>query len=231
MQNYWDGRYINAEENHELLKIQDPMRMYAHGSGLGSRGALREMKALFVNFQVAFNCISSILDVGCGDGYQQQLLKVEEYTGTDFSSKAIEYCRKYHQSNGRTFEHIDEVKQDNKTFDMTISLDVIMHILDINALIEHIDLLDKKSNKFILIYSSNFSHSMHEKFTSMRSWDIISTMSLLRPEYKQVAYQRNLLPWTKHLSEEKAMGRSVCDFFVYEKGRIDNSEDDRKYNP
>ena len=131
----------------------------------------------------------------------------------------------------RIFKTIDEVEKDKAKYDLVMSLDVIMHIMDMKSLIEHIDLLDKKSNRFILIYASNFSHNSNEKFYHMRSWNVTAAMSLMKPEYKQVAYQRNLLPWTRKQPENVAKASSVCDFFMYEKGRIDNNEEDRKFDP
>ena len=114
-QMYWDERYIDAEKHHEQLKVQSRKNMLGNGSGLGSRGALREMKGFYVNFQVAFNCITSILDVGCGDGYQQQVFNVKEYVGTDFSSEAIKYCQRHHQRKDRIFHRNNRQKERKNT--------------------------------------------------------------------------------------------------------------------
>ncbi|HEU4546756.1 MAG TPA: hypothetical protein VFR88_10740, partial [Microlunatus sp.] len=69
-------------------------RRYAKGgtSGAGSYGQAAEWKAEVVNGWVRDHGVTSVLDLGCGDGNQLSLADYPRYLGLDRSPTAVRAC-------------------------------------------------------------------------------------------------------------------------------------------
>ena len=68
-------------------------------SGEGSYGQLAEFKAEIINEFVRRNVITSVIELGCGDGNQLKLAEYPLYIGFDVSLKALSiYVEKYFQT-------------------------------------------------------------------------------------------------------------------------------------
>ena len=72
---YWDRRYRTGLD-----------------SGDGSRGALAEFKAGVLIAHVSDESISSVIELGCGDGQQLALARNPSYLGLDVSPRAVDLC-------------------------------------------------------------------------------------------------------------------------------------------
>ena len=142
-------------------------------SGPGSYGRLAEFKAEVLNEFVQKKNIRSVIEFGCGDGAQLGLAKYPEYVGLDVSATAIERCSSLfaHDSKKRFFL-ADGLPADLGTFDLSLSLDVIYHLLEDAVFEEYMSRLFRFSRRFVAIYASNFDertralHVRHRKFTT-----------------------------------------------------------------
>lgn len=182
-------------------------------SGAGSYGKLARFKAEFLNSFVRLNEINEIIEFGCGDGNQLELAEYPQYTGFDVAEKSIEICsRKFAFDNSKEFFLLNCYV--TQTADLTLSLDVIYHLIEEDVFLEHIDNLFSASRKFAVIYSSNdFSlnsgvvkHVKHRRFT-----DVIKKRH--GNNWRLLGVVPNKYPFDG--SDHK--GTSFSDFYVYAK--------------
>jgi len=67
-------------------------------TGHGSKGRLKEYKIGFINKVIQMYEVSTVLDLGCGDGNQIEKIQCKNYLGVDVSSAAVAIClKKYSQ--------------------------------------------------------------------------------------------------------------------------------------
>lgn len=186
--------------------------VYASGgnSGPGSYGELANYKAFFVNDLVQRFQISSVIDLGCGDGNQLSLLKIDNYCGIDVSETAISYLKtKYKEDQGKSFFLFDEYN--GSKVDLVLSQDVIYHLIEDEVFESYMTKLFEWSNRYVVIYSSNFEsrswggHVRHRKFSV---W--IETNC---PEFKMIHHDRN--PHFSHKGNLETF--TTAEFYVYER--------------
>ncbi len=76
----------------------------------------------------------SVLDAGCGEGFGTQTLAevAREVVGVDYSSDAIDVCRRNWQKSNLRFERVDLTDPGGftDTFDLVINFQVLEHIAD-----------------------------------------------------------------------------------------------------
>jgi len=112
--------------------------------------------------------IKKVLEIGCGTGIypikNKELFKNIDYTGTDISQSAIDYCKQHSKFN---FICGDFIKMDLKEhYDLVFSHAVIDHVYDIDAFIEKaISLSD--NYVFINSYRGHFPNLDEHKM----NWD------------------------------------------------------------
>lgn len=152
---YWEKRYE-----------------FGGNSGTGSYGKLSQFKASTINSFISKNEIESVIEYGCGDGSQIKNINYPKYIGFDISAKAINICKeKYFNDPLKLFKLIEEYS--NETADLTVSLDVVYHLIEDQIFKIYMSRLFESSKKFVVIYSSNTdqnskfqaAHVRHRKFT------------------------------------------------------------------
>lgn len=136
-------------------------------SGPGSAGLLAAYKADFVNAFIKDHRVKSVTDFGCGDGNQLSLLKCPVYVGLDVSKYALIRCiRQFAGDNSKSFFlYSPSLFVDKKgTFrsELTLSLDVIFHLVEDDIYEAYMDQLFDSAEKFVIIYSSNGTNSTGE---------------------------------------------------------------------
>jgi hypothetical protein len=148
----------------------------AHGtSGPGSRGHAAQFKASEVNRIVTANAIQSVVEFGCGDGYQLGLMAIPSYVGLDVSPRAVQICiRQYGHDDSKTFLRYDPYSwRDNLRVvraDMSLSMDVILHLVEDEIFHKYMTDLFGAADRLVVIYSSNVAASeaqftKHRRFT------------------------------------------------------------------
>lgn len=188
---YWEERYVKGGN-----------------SGNGSYGFLASFKADIINKFIQKYHVKNIVELGCGDGNQLSLLKMENYLGLDVSKKIINECKKkFPQYN---FEYSETYKKhENQNFDLALSLDVIFHLVEDITYQEYMNKLIDMNAKYLIIYSCNFkddgTFGIHVKPR------VFTEHQLLKENYNQIAFIKNQYPSTNHKKG------SFSDFYIFEK--------------
>jgi cyclopropane fatty-acyl-phospholipid synthase-like methyltransferase len=151
---YWESRYAAGGN-----------------SGDGSYNHLARFKADILNEFVADNQLETVIEFGCGDGNQLTMASYPKYLGVDVSATAVATCKELFRYNRkRSFMTLD--KYDGQQADLSMSLDVIFHLVEDDVFDAYMRTLFDASNEFVVIYSSNHDnnvgtadHVRHRKFT------------------------------------------------------------------
>lgn len=181
MAEYWNRRYESGRD-----------------SGVGSSGPAAESKAAYVNAALAEHGIETVLDVGCGDGQQLDLLKVSDagYVGTDVSKQAIELCRSRHP--GKRFYLRRRLPRDLRA-DATLSLDTMFHQVNDDDYLAHLSDIFGRATRLVIIHSTNYednrpaTHVRHRWFTpivarAFGAWELIDSGRGFRHGHDQTFY-------------------------------------------
>jgi len=189
---YWETRYNNGGN-----------------SGNGSYGNLAKFKAKIINDFIIDKKIKKIIELGCGDGNQLKLFKnYEEYVGVDVSSKVVDKLKKEMPKHQFILNDNFDVNNYKGNFDLTLSLDVIFHLVEDNIYDEYINNLVNLKSKYLIIYSCNFkddgSYGEHVKPR------LFSNNPSLILNYKLEKIIPNKYPSNDHKSG------SFSDFYIYE---------------
>lgn len=192
-ENYWKKRYKTGGN-----------------SGAGSSQKLAKFKAEVLNGFVLDKKIRTIIEYGCGDGNQLKLSKYPSYIGFDVSPEAVSKCENIFSDDvTKTFTLMNGYK--NETAQLTLSLDVIYHLIEDDVFSAYMRCLFDSSEKFVIIYSSDtdkqaklqLAHLKHRKFSK---W--IDS----KPEWKLIQHISNRYPYAGNDLEG-----SFADFYIYEK--------------
>lgn len=152
---YWESRYLSGGN-----------------SGVGSYGKFAAFKADVLNAFVEQNGIESVIEFGCGDGNQLALAKYPDYLGFDVSATAISRCRQTFRGEAtKTFRAADDYE--GETADLSLSLDVIYHLVEDHVFDAYMRRLFDAASRFVIVYSSNTDenedlagcHVRHRQFT------------------------------------------------------------------
>ena len=180
-------------------------------SGGGSYGVLAEYKSEVLNDFVRDNNINSIIEYGCGDGNNLSFFNFPSYLGLDVSDFVILNNKKRFQKNNNwAFMSIDDNGEFSFIADLTLSLDVIYHLVEDEVYEHYMTSLFKSSAKFVVIYSSNVdfnpaaAHVRHREFTKWIEFN--------RPDFELYRMLNN--PHKSELLGDNP-NKSFANFFIY----------------
>lgn len=156
-------------------------------SGPGSYSELAEFKARVLNGFVAEHGVQSVMEFGCGDGNQLELAKYPSYTGFDVSPVAVQRCReRFKHDPTKRFALVHE--HAGETAELTMSLDVIYHLVEDAVFEAHLRSVFGSSTRFVVVYSTNrdapddagLPHVRHRQFTTfverqLQGWRLTKT--------------------------------------------------------
>jgi cyclopropane fatty-acyl-phospholipid synthase-like methyltransferase len=193
---YWQSRYLSGGN-----------------SGAGSFGRLAQFKAEVLNDLVMSKAITSVIEMGCGDGSQLALAAYPTYLGVDVSSAAVEVCKaRFRADPSKQFITLDDFRRTRPSADLGLSLDVIYHLVEEDIFSDYMRNLFGASKRVVAIYSSNSEqiadpapHVRHRAFTDWIAreaggWQLIAT-------------HKNPYPF----SWRDRRNTSICDLYVFEK--------------
>jgi SAM-dependent methyltransferase len=178
-------------------------------SGAGSYNELAEFKAVILNGFVENNKITTVVEYGCGDGNQLKLANYPFYLGFDVSPRAISLCKDaFFTDKTKTFKLMSEYAGERAQ--LTLSLDVIYHLVEDDVFADYMERLFDSSTEFVIIYSSNTDenqlftpdHITHRKFTN---W-----IERERAQWRLLQYIPNKYPY----AGDNTKG-SFSDFYIY----------------
>tara|TARA_A100000164_G_C21632299_1_gene641814 strand:- start:20 stop:667 length:648 start_codon:yes stop_codon:yes gene_type:complete len=189
---YWNKRYY-----------------WGGNSGPGSYNEEAKIKANFINKLIIQKNIKNIIDIGCGDGNNTKLFKNINYIGFDVSPYIINQNRKLFKTDSRkkffvlddSFQKkIEELKSKIDTSEtITLSLDVIFHLIEESIFLNHINNLNLISTGHLAIISSNCNeeynpdipHVKHRNFINFldqKKWLLTEKTSLKMRDFREIYY-------------------------------------------
>ncbi len=193
-ENYWKQRYKSGGN-----------------SGSGSYHKLAEFKAQVLNGFIRDKHISTIIEYGCGDGNQLRLSEYPSYIGFDVSPEAITQCKNILSTDEtKIFKLMDEYA--NETAELTLSLDVIYHLVEDNVFFAYMERLFDSSSKFVIIYSSNTEKQSRFQAAHVKHRQFSKWIEKNKPEWNLIKHIPNLYPYTG-----KDQDGSLADFYIYKK--------------
>ncbi len=143
-------------------------------SGAGSYGRLAEYKADLINDLVAKRDVQSVIEFGSGDGNQCSLLTIRNYTGVDISPAVVAACcTRFAGRPGWRFLTVADYMAEPAQADMSMSLDVIYHLVEDEVFDRYMENLFRASTRFVLIYSSDTntpSRATHVRHRQYSDW-------------------------------------------------------------
>lgn len=136
-QDYWQQRYRRGGD-----------------SGSGSSGEAARYKADVLNAFVEQQHVASVIEFGSGDGRQLQLATYSDYLGLDISPEAVAECRRAFEGDARKrFMLLRDYQAE--TAELTLSLDVMFHLVEDSIYHEYLDRLFAASTRYVAIYSTD----------------------------------------------------------------------------
>jgi SAM-dependent methyltransferase len=154
-------------------------RRYARGgaSGSGSEGAAAQWKASVANRWVAELGVTSVVDLGCGDGNQLALADYPRYLGLDRSPTAIRRCiARFRGDRTKSFLCYEPDQLSDSagwlTADLALSMEVIFHLVEDRVYEDYMRLLFASAARYVLICSNDAAggavapHMCYREFTA-----------------------------------------------------------------
>lgn len=141
-------------------------------SGKGSYDKFAEFKAEIINPFLKKHKVGTVIELGCGDGNQLRYFEIKEYIGVDISETIIQQNQEaFSDDHNKNFVHLHHFKTHPTIADVTMSLDVIYHLVEDEVFSEHMRLLFEQSSKYVIIYSSNKNMPQTEPHVRHRQFD------------------------------------------------------------
>ena len=187
---------------------------YATGgnSGSGSYNHLATFKASVINNFVIKNNIDTVIEWGCGDCNQLSLSNYKYYIGYDISQSAIKICKnKFNNDKTKIFIYTGENFKNEKKGDLSISLEVIFHLIEDDVYNSYMKNLFDSSNKYVCIFSSNKimpsgKYVRHRIFTDWIDKYVSNDWKL-----------KEFIPNKYPFNSKQPSSTSYSDFYFYEK--------------
>ena len=193
-ENYWKHRYKSGGS-----------------SGEGSYHKFAEFKAEVLNSFVKDKQVKTIIEYGCGDGNQLKLSEYQSYIGFDVSSEAILQCKNiFAEDDTKIFKLMDEY--DNERAELTLSLDVVYHLIEDFVFFGYMERLFDSSTRFVIIYSSNTDKQARLQPSHIKHRNFSKWIDQNKPEWKLIHHIPNRYPYSGN-----DLKGSFADFFIYEK--------------
>ena len=192
---YWENRYKKGGN-----------------SGAGSYNNLAAFKAKVINNFVTENNINTVLELGSGDCNQLSYANYKKYFGYDVSKTAIDICKKkFNYDKTKTFIYLNENYKINQKADLSISLDVIYHLVEDNDFNLYMKNLFESSNRYVCIYSNNKEKkaSGHVRCRKFTAW----IEKYVSDKWKLIKFIPNEFP----PNPNNILYTSSSDFYFYEK--------------
>lgn len=187
------------------------IKRYERGgnSGPGSYNKLAEFKAEIINNFVQDHNITTIIEYGCGDGNQLKLAEYPSYIGFDISTKAIDLCQKtFPNDKTKNFKLLNEYHGEKAT--LTLSLDVIYHLVEDDVYTAYMTRLFSSSEQFVIIYSSNFDSEPESTIPHVRHRSVTNWVENNQPNWGLLQLIPNKFPYKGDVKEG-----SHSDFYIF----------------
>lgn len=192
---YWEQRYAKKGN-----------------SGVGSYGKFAYFKAEVINKFMKEHCVSSAIEYGCGDGNQLKLVHYLNYLGFDVSESVVNKCKENFKTDGtKSFKLMDEYN--NETAALTLSLDVIYHLVEDEIFEAYMKRLFDSSDRYVIIYSSNTDDNEEYEGAYIRHRQFRKWIERHLNDWRLIGHIPNRYPFRGDYREG-----SFADFFIFQRG-------------
>jgi SAM-dependent methyltransferase len=197
---YWENRY-RAGNN----------------SGKGSYGELAAFKAEVINAFVAEMDVQSVIEFGCGDGNQLSLATYPKYVGYDVSAKAVDMCKSaFAHDPTKTFWLVDDYQGEQA--DLTISLDVLFHLVEDDVFEAYMQRLFDASRRFVVVYCSDVDQPIQKRSPHVRHRNFSTWVARHAPSFQLISKVENRYRDGRKTRQGHS---SPSDFFIYGRSDLD----------
>jgi SAM-dependent methyltransferase len=185
-----------------------------------------EIKAEVLNRLVAEQRIGSVIEFGCGDGEQLALATYPRYLGLDVSPTTLrKIISKFADDPSKSFALYDPScfsdRTEFTTADLSISLDVIYHLVEDDVYDLHLRHLFGAARRMVVLFTSDADDpSMSGTFAAhVRHRPVLRDIAERYPGWRLRERIANPRPY----SQEGSSG-SVSDFFTCERAGLSAEE-------
>jgi SAM-dependent methyltransferase len=195
-------------------------RHYARGgtSGDGSQGARARFKAEVLNDFVARHQVTSVVELGCGDGQQLSLAAYPRYLGLDVSPTVLRRAiDRFADDPTKSFlcytpGHFTDPAR-FVSADLAISLDVIYHLVEDDAYHLHLRDLFGAARRFVVLFTSDADSlaTVERPAPHVRHRPVPRDVAARFPDWRLRERIPNRYPYRGCGTET-----SFADFFIYE---------------
>jgi hypothetical protein len=183
-------------------------------SGAGSQNALAEFKAEVLNNFISEFKINTVIEYGCGDGSQLKLAEYPLYIGFEISEDAIESCKKlFSGDSSKSFKLMSEYE--GELAQITISLDVIYHLVEEDVFSAYMERLLGSSLRFVIIYSSDTDVNRKNQAHHIKNRKFSEWIGKTHQEWKLIRHIPNRFPF-----KDDVINESWSEFYIYEKNFV-----------
>ena len=194
---YWEFRYTNGGD-----------------SGSGSYGRLARFKADTINAFIQSHRIDTIVEFGCGDGHQLSLAEYPLYIGVDISPTAVGRCQtRFNTDPNKFFYTLPDFEEQLSFYnaDVTMSLDVIYHLVEDKLFDAYMHRLFKHARSYVIIYANDVDvqKTEHIRYRKFSRW----VHDNVADQWQLVQKIPNRYPFLGKDHFET----SISDFYIYRK--------------
>lgn len=158
--------------------------------------------------------MGTVIEYGSGDGNQLKLAKYPAYIGFDVSQEALEQCRRIFSNDpAKRFKLVTD--HSDETADLTLSLDVIYHLIEDSVFSEYMERLFSSSRKYAIIYASNTNEQRLGQSPHVRHRCFTDWVKTRKPEWEIIQHIKNIYPY----SGNDQTG-SFADFYIFKIGPL-----------
>ena len=191
---YWEQRYSSGGN-----------------SGAGSYEKFAEFKAEIINNFISKHDIKTVIEFGSGDGNQLLLSNYPSYIGFDVSQTVIDLCKaKFSNDTTKTFKRLN--KYAGEVSDLSLSLDVIYHLIEDEIFENHMQTLFKAASRYVIIYASDTDENSEYKGTHVKHRKFTKWIQENIPNWQLIEHIPNRYPYNGNYETS-----SFADFYIFKK--------------
>jgi hypothetical protein len=155
--------------------------------------------------------VRSVIEFGSGDGSQLSLARYPQYLGFDVSTEAVKRGRtRFAGDDSKAFLTVAEYA--GQRADLTLSLDVIYHLVEDAVFEAYMRMLFDASQKWVIVYASNHDDTDRAEAAHVRHRQFTRWVEANRPGWILKETIPNRYPYTG----DYRLG-SFSDFFIFER--------------
>ena len=172
---------------------------------------MAEFKAEVLNNFVRENNVQTVIEFGCGDGNQLTLADYPRYIGFDVSEDALAQCRaRFDADATKSFKAMGQY--DGERAELTLSLDVVYHLVEDEVYEQYMSRLFDTSDAFVIVYSSNSDANPANQLPHVRHRMFTRWVEANRPKWTLRQHLPNRYPLV-----DDHQTQSFAEFFVFER--------------